>query len=320
VSIPDVAWGDIRPLLTVAFSMFILILAQSAATSRAYAAKYGERFSEEVDLVGLGAANIGAALTGTYVVNGSPTKTQMVDSAGGRSQIASLTTAAIVMIVLLFLTKPLQYMPEAVLSAVVFLIGIELIKLPEMKRIYRVRPDEFVVALITAVVVVVVGVEQGILLAMALSIVAHVRRSYRPNDTVLVTNAAGRLVSEPVAEAGQAAPGLTIYRFGASFYYANANRFAEEVRGLVEVTGSGLRWFCLDASAVSDIDYSASETLREIHKELQGSGVRLVVAGLTRSTRAELDRLGITELVGPEAYFDSIEDVLEAYKNTKNSS
>ena len=203
-------------------------------------------------------------------MNGSPTKTQMVDSAGGRSQIASLVTAAIVVIVLLFLTKPLQYMPEAVLSAVVFLIGIELIKALQMKRIYQVRPDEFVVALITAAVVVVVGVEQGILLAMALSIVAHVRRSYRPNDTVLVTNDAGELVSEPVAEAGQAAPGLIIYRFGASLYYANAYRLAEEVRGLVESEGSGLRWFCIDASAISDIDYSASEALREIHKELDG--------------------------------------------------
>ena len=126
--LPDVAWSDVKPLLTTAFSIFVVILAQSAATSRAYAAKYGDRFSEDVDLVGLGFANVGAGLTGTFVVNGSPTKTQMVDSAGGRSQVAALTTVGIVVIVLLFLTKPLQYMPEAVLSSVVFLIGIELVK------------------------------------------------------------------------------------------------------------------------------------------------------------------------------------------------
>jgi SulP family sulfate permease len=120
-------WTTLQQLLPTAFSLFVVILAQSAATSRAYAARYSERFSENVDLVGLGLANIGASLTGTFVVNGSPTKTQMVDSAGGRSQLAMLTTSLIVVVVLLFLTVPLGYMPSAVLSAVVFLIGVELV-------------------------------------------------------------------------------------------------------------------------------------------------------------------------------------------------
>ena len=86
--------------------MVIVILAQSAATSRAYAMNYGDSFDENVDLVGLGLANLGAGITGTFVVNGSPTKTEMVDSAGGRSQISQLTAGAIVVVVLLFLTGP----------------------------------------------------------------------------------------------------------------------------------------------------------------------------------------------------------------------
>ena len=109
----------------------------------AYADRYDERFSANVDLVGLGVANIGAAVSGTFVVNGSPTKTQMVDSAGGRSQLAQLVTSAIVILVLLFLTGPLAYVPEAVLAAVVFLIGVELIDIRGMKRIYFERPWEF---------------------------------------------------------------------------------------------------------------------------------------------------------------------------------
>jgi MFS superfamily sulfate permease-like transporter len=115
------SWDLIEKLAPTAFSMFVVILAQSAATSRAYAARYHEHFSENTDLVGLGLANIGAGLSGTFVVNGSPTKTQMVDSAGGRTQLSLLVTAVVVLIVLLFLTAPLAYMPEAVLSAVVFL-------------------------------------------------------------------------------------------------------------------------------------------------------------------------------------------------------
>src|SRR5208283_2759186 len=108
-------------LLPIAFSMFVVILSQSAATSRAYAARYDESFNENTDLVGLSLANIGAALSGTFVVNGSPTKTQMVDSAGGRSQLSQIITSLIVLFVLLFFTGSLTNMPSAVLSAVVFL-------------------------------------------------------------------------------------------------------------------------------------------------------------------------------------------------------
>ena len=144
--VPDVTWTQFEALLGTAGAVFIVILAQSAATSRAYAAKYSETFDENVDLDGLGAANIVAGLSGTFVVNGSPTKTQMVDGAGGKSQLASLTTAVIVLVVLLFLTVPLQYMPNAVLSTVVFLIGVELVDVGGMTKIFRLRRDEFFIA------------------------------------------------------------------------------------------------------------------------------------------------------------------------------
>ena len=128
VGLPQhVSWHDAVLLLATAFSMFIVILAQSAATSRAYAVKYSERFDENTDLVGLGVANITAGFTGTFVVNGSPTKTEMVDEAKSHTQVAQLSTAVVVAIVLLFLTKPLQYLPNCVLSSVVFLIGVKLI-------------------------------------------------------------------------------------------------------------------------------------------------------------------------------------------------
>src|SRR5262249_53308506 len=153
------------------FSIFIVILAQSAATSRAYAARYSERFSENVDLVGLGAANLSAGFSGTFVVNGSPTKTQMVDSAGGRSQVSQLTAAVLALFVLLFPTKQLQYMANGVLAAVVLMIGVEPVDVKGMRKILKVRPDELLVAAVTAATVVIVGVEQGIILAMVLSLI-----------------------------------------------------------------------------------------------------------------------------------------------------
>src|SRR4029079_13784380 len=121
------------------------------------------------DLVGLSMANLAAGVSGTFVVNGSPTKTEMADEAKSKTQMAMLTMSVTVSIVLLFLTKPLEYMPNAVLAAVVFVIGVKLIDIANMKEIWRLRKDEFAIAAVTAVVVVAVGVEQGIILAIVLS-------------------------------------------------------------------------------------------------------------------------------------------------------
>ena len=193
-----VGWNDVVPLLATCVSMFLVIIAQSAATSRAYAVKYTEHFEENTDLVGLSAANLAAGVTGTFVVNGSPTKSKMAEEAKATSQVAMLAMAVMVAIVLLFLTKPLQYLPNAVLAAVVFVIGIKLVDVDHMTEIYRLRRVEFWIAAVTAAVVVGVGVEQGIILAIVLSLLDHVRRHYDPRDGVVTRDDHGELTTAPV--------------------------------------------------------------------------------------------------------------------------
>ena len=156
---------------------------------------------------GSGSRTSAQALSGTFVVNGSPTKTEMVDEGHSHTQVAQLTTAVVVAMVLLFLTKPLQYLPNAVLSSVVFLIGVKLVDIHGMREILRLRKDEFVVAVITAVVVVVVGVEQGIILAIILSLLLHVQRHYAPADSVLAWGADGHVRSMDPAAGVLSEPG-----------------------------------------------------------------------------------------------------------------
>ena len=307
-------WSVAQELLPVAFSMFIVILAQSAATSRAYAARYSEKFSENVDLVGLGLANIGAGLTGAFVVNGSPTKTQMVDSAGGRTQLPMLTTAAVVLIVLLFLTKQLAYMPEAVLASVVFLIGIELVDVKGMRKIYAERPYEFWVAFIAALVVIFIGAGQGILLAILLSILIHTRHGYKPKNAVVDIDKTGREHLLQVGSHAQAVPGLMVYIFNHSMYYANAELFSQQVTQLADTAQPPLTWFCLDMIAVDDVDFTAAATLHEVHDLLEEKGVRLVLAGVADYVRNKLERSGITELIGKEFIFDALSDAVAAYQ------
>ena len=310
----DWSWELITRLVPTAFAMFIVILAQSAATSRAYAARYNEKFSENTDLVGLGLANIGAGLSGTFVVNGSPTKTQMIDSAGGRSQLSLLFTTAVVLLVLLFLTGPLAYMPEAVLSAVVFLVGIDLSDVDGVGCIYQQRRSEFWVALITTAMVVIVGVEQGIILAIVLSLIDHTRRGYHPKNVVLEpADSSGVLRAKPVASAAQAEPGLLIYRFTHSMYYANAQQLTDEITTLVNNADPALKWLCFDASAIDDVDFSAAESLRAIFTLLKDKGVRLVVAQVLDDVRKQ-SRYHLDELFGKDAYYDTLDDVVKAYR------
>jgi sulfate permease, SulP family len=310
---PSVTGSQTVALLGTAGAIFVIILAQSAATSRAYASQYREAFDENVDLDGLGAANLAAGFSGAFVVNGSPTKTQMVDSAGGRSQVASLTTAGIVLLVLLFLTGPLQYLPNAVLSSVVFLIGIELIDLKGMRSILSVRPDEFLIAAGTAVVVVGLGVEQGIVGAVIVSMIAHLRRSYRPNDTVLVVRPSGDVKAAPVAPGVTTLPGLIVYRFTNSLYYANASHFHTEILELVDSAEPKARWLCIDCAAVYDIDYTGDQLLHELHSELQDREVRVVLSEVPDSVRRLLDRYGVTNLIGQDSYFETVSDVVAAF-------
>ena len=315
LGLPQVDWSMelIGKLIPTAVAMFVVILAQSAATSRAYAARYNENFSENTDLVGLGMANIGAGLSGTFVVAGSPTKTQMVDGAGGRTQLSLIVTALIVLMVLLFLTGPLAYMPEAVLSAVVFLIGVDLIDVKGMRRIYQQRRSEFWVAVLTMLVVAFVGVEQGIMLAVVMSLIDHTRCGYRPRNAVLKRTASGAMHAQPVASMAEAEPGLLIYRFTHSMYYANAQQFTEEITGLVSNAEPPLRWLCIDASAIDDVDYSAAESLRSIFDILKEKGVRLVVMQVMDDVKEE-SRYQLRELFGADAFYDTVDDVVEAYR------
>ncbi len=316
--LPHAGLSQVGALVPTAISVFVLILAQSAATSRAYAARYNDAFDENVDLVGLGAANVAAGLSGTFLVNGSPTKTQMVDGAGGRNQLAQLTTGVIVVVVLLFLTAPLQYLPNAVLAAVVFLIGIELVDRAGMERVLKVRRDEFAVAAATAVAVVVVGVEQGIVLAIVLSVIDHLRNSYRPMSSVMVESTGEpRWRQLPFDNRARTLPGLVVYRFGGGLYYANANHLVEELVGMVDdalAAGDPVRWLCLDAVVINDIDYSGGEALRQIHGALADHDVRLVVAEPLPQVRAELDRYGLTELFGQDAIYPTLSDAVAAFR------
>jgi sulfate permease, SulP family len=309
---PDANWRETLDLLPVAGSCFVMIIAQSAATSRAYATIFKERVDEDADILGIAAANAAAAVSGAFVVNGSPTQTAMANQAGARSQVAQLAFAAVVLVVLLFLTGPLQYLPHCVLASIVFTIAVGMVNVQGLSDIRRESPGEFLLALFTAAAVPAIGVEQGILLAIALSLVQHVRHSYQPHTMVLAPGVTGRWEPAPATPGSQTEPGLIIYRFGADLFYANADRFADEVRSLVDKAPASVRWFVLDAGTVTDLDYSAARTVHDLLGELTAKNVAVMFARVNTYLRADLDRHGISAKLGEARIFATLHEAIDA--------
>lgn len=314
LGLPDVTWHDAVTVLPVAFSCFVVILAQSAATSRAYALRYHDRFSQNIDFVGLALANVAAGCSGTFVVNGSPTKTAMVDTAGGRSQWSHLTTVTVTLLVLLFLTRPLSFLPNAVLSAIVFLIGIKLVDYRGLAEIRRRKPGEFAVALATAAVVVFVGVEQGIFLAVILSLLQHIRQNYRPYTACILHDVADHWRMEDAAPGRMLEPGLVMFWFGSALFYANAPYFVEQARKLVDESPTPVRWLAIDCSAITSLDFSAGRALAELQQDLEKAGVVVALARIQVKRHGDLEQLGLVRRIGSHRIFTSRKDCVDAYR------
>ena len=306
--------GDIPAVMGVALSCFFLIVAQSAATSRSFAMKHSERVDINKDIVGLAGANIAAGLTGTFVVNGSPTKTEILDEQRGRSQMANITMALVVIAVVLFLTKYLTNMPVAVLAAIVFMIGLGLVDLKGLRRIQVARISEFVIALVTAIVVFAWGVEEGIILAIALSVLELVRRAYTPSDFLVGVNKGGQPTYTPAEPGSESLPGLLVFRFDSRLFYANASLFVDRIQELISAAPSHIRWLILDCSSIGDIDYSASLNLAGLIEALHAEKRVFALADVDPTLMEVLTKLETLEQFDNAHIYPTVQDAVAAFR------
>ena len=305
-------WSDTLQLLPVAASCFVVIIAQSAATARGVAARYEERTDDDADILGLAIANGAAAFSGAFVVNGSPTQTAMADRAGARSQLAQIVFAGCVFVVLAALTDPLQYLPRCVLAAIVFTIAIGMVDVATLRAMRLESPGEFTLAVVTAAAVAIIGVEQGVLLAIALSLLRHVRQSYRPHTGVLHFEPARGWALLPAVPGHETEPGVILYRFGADLFYANATLFADEARAVVEGAPSPVRWLVIEADAITNLDYTAARVVLMLIEELARQKIGIAFARASASLRADMDRHGVTAALGADKVFGSRHEALIA--------
>jgi sulfate permease, SulP family len=297
LTIPALSSGEVGRLVATAAGIAVVILAQSAAVARSFATKNGYRDNTNQDLYALAAANTGSALTGGFAINGSPPRTAAGDAAGSRSQMVNIVMALIIAFVLLFATGLFEYLPSPVLDAVVFAIGIGLVKVAQLRAIRRTRLFEFGAALLAAVVVAFVGVEQGILLAVLVSLVDRLRRQYQPKDEVLALDGEVAPRIRDRVDADTQLDGILVFRFGTGLFFENASHFDQRVRDLISAATNPVRSVVIDAAAMDDIDFTGTEVLRRQAEDLAARDIRMYLTELSPDAEGCVRRAGLEHVV-----------------------
>jgi SulP family sulfate permease len=262
----------------------------------------------------MGAANVAAGFTQAFSIGASGARTAVNEAMGARTQIAGLFAAGTVVVVLLFLTEPVQYLPSAVLGAVLVSAAINIADPAAWRTLAAIDRVEVAIAGVTVTCVVFFGVLEALVVAVGLSIVDTVRRSARPYDAVLgwVPKLEGyRDVSlHPSAEV---TPGVVVYRLDDRLFFANAGYVKGRVREAIRAAPTETSWLVFDAEAVNHVDSTGIEALAELARDLRGEGVTLVVARLRSRMRSDFEVAGAVDEIGREHFYPSVRLAVAAF-------
>jgi sulfate permease, SulP family len=313
---PALRLRDLDGILPLAAGCLVLAYIEGISAARAFAAKHGYEIDPRQEFVGLGAANLAAALGQGYPVAGGLSQTAVNDKAGARTPLSLVFASASLALCLLFLTGLLANLPKAVLAAVVLTAVLGLIDIRAMYRMWRISKTDFYAATIALVAVLLLGILQGILLAALASVLIMLARASRPHVAFLGripgTNNYSDVARHPENEALLNA---VAFRPEASLLYVNAESVLSMVLDkLREADASDLRMVICDLSAAPTIDLAGSRMLRHLHDELAPRGVTLRIVGAHGSVRDLLRADGVADLVGGLYRLATLDDLLRNAK------
>ena len=312
--LPQIGLADYVNLIPIALAVVGITMAEGLLLVRKYAGKYDDKVDSNMELFALGAANLATGLTGGLVVGSSASRTAAMDSAGMRSQIPSLVGAVVVALVLMFLTGWLALIPNAVLAGIVANAVLALVDVDGLRALYRQRRSEFWIAGVCLVSVLALGPLPAVVIAFLLSTIDVVRRAANPQTSVMVPlpDGHGYYPSQDLANT-MTIPGLILFRFGAELFFANANTFQEHAKYAVENASATVKWFVLDAEAVSDIDTTGAEALEQVLAYLEQRGITFALARAGPPIPQLLERYQLTEKISQERCYASNREAVQAF-------
>lgn len=317
--IPRVSSAEVWPLVGGACGIALVSFCSMMTTARGFAAKNGYRINVNQDMFALGVSDVASAFNRGFVVSGADSRTAVADSAGGKTQVASLVAAAVMAAVLLFLTKPLGYVPMAALAAILISSAIGLFDFTSLRDYYRLSKPEFRHSLIAMIGVMTLGVLQGVLVAVGLALLKLLRQASRPRDAVLgLVEGDGEAYCATAEEGGQIVPGLIIYRFESSLVFFNSDYFSDRVRALIRAADTRPRYFLFDAEAVSFLDVSGAYVLDDLRAELAAQGIVLGVARARGMFLTMLERASVAEKIGRTNIFPSVHTGAKSFQRNGN--
>ena len=311
-SIPRPPLGDAVDLVPAAIGIFLVSFADGILTARSFAGKQNLHIRANQELLAFTGLNAAAGVTQSPL-GASGSRTTVNDQMGAKTQIAGLVAAGAVALVLLFLTEPMSYLPSAVLGAVIVSAAIGLVDLTAWRGLRLVSRFELAIAAATLVGVVALGVLQALVIAVVLSILDVVRRSAQPRDAVLGwVDRLGRWGNVELHPSARVTPGVVVYRLDDRLFFANARYVKGRVREALRGAPDEARWLVFDAEAVSHVDATGLEALRELATGLPQDGVGLVVARMKPEVRERLVAGGVAEAIGEERFYPTVRAAVAA--------
>ena len=308
-----IGWSDVVALSAPAVGLAVVGYSDNILTARAFSGRSREAIDANRELLALGAANIGAGTVGGFPVSSSGSRTALGDAVGSRTQLHSVVAAGTVLVVVVALRPVLAEFPVAALGALVVYAAIRLVEVGEFRRLAGFRRSEALLAVATLSAVLVLGVRDGILAAVLLSLTDLLRRVARPHAAVLgyAPGLAGMhdIEDYPAAQI----PGLVVFRYDSPLFFANAGDFRHRALHAVERAPTPPEWLLLNAEAIVDIDITASDALDELRAVLAERGVVLALARVKQELREQLDVAGIVARVGPERIFPTLPTAVRGY-------
>ena len=314
LTVPDVHLSDLPLLLGGAAGIALVSLADTIATASAFAERRGDDFDGSREMIGIGAANLGAGLFQGFPVSTSGSRTAVADQSGARTQVAGIVGAIAITVMLVAVPGLLRDLPQPTLAAVVIAASLSLADIPSTVRLWRQRRWEFAISMAAFAGVALLGVLPGILIAVVLSVLNVFRKAWWPYQTELgrVPGLPGYhdVTSYPNAER---LPGLAIYRFDGPLLFANARNFRDQVRALAAAEPRP-RWILIAAEPITDVDTTAADMLEDLDEQINAQGVSLVFAEMKDPVRRKIERYELTRTIDPRHFFPTLDEAIDAYR------
>jgi high affinity sulfate transporter 1 len=312
--LPDLSPSNLATLAAGALGIALVSLADTSVLSRTFALRGGYKVNPDQEMIALGAANAATGFFQGFPISSSSSRTPVAEQAGAKTQLTGIVGAAAIALMLLFLPNLVQDLPSSALAAVVIAASLSLVEVRGVRKLWRMRKTEFALSVVCLLGVALLGVIEGIFIAVGLALLNFIRRAWRPYDAVLgkVDGLKGYhdVTRYPAA---RRVPGLVLFRWDAPLFFANAEVFGQDVREAVAASPTPARRIVVAAEPVTDVDTSAADVIKGLHDDLAAVGVELHFAEVKDPVKDRLLRYGLIESIGPERFHPTVGTAVDAY-------